>query len=312
MPIPEVNLSKPDITFTFRGIVPKLENRPPDNHSRIWRQQQDSRLLRYYYSLGHMNEFRFSLNGSVVTFIQSWPEWRDTLFPLMNPVMAAAVTLQCGTALHASSLVLNNTSTLIMGISGAGKSTLSAALAVQGLRVHSDDIAIIEWNDNGIPVVMAGYPRIKIEPGLREYIGLTGLSLIPIITENKKPGIPEDLELKIMNTHKEKWLPAEKLPGGFHSDAATLSEIIILGDRKKEIDMPQIERLRPVNAVMALTGHMYGREWLNRPGPGTLKVCTRLAETVPVYRVYMPDNPGLLMQSAGYIRKKIIENPGYD
>jgi len=312
MPLPEVNSSKPDITFTFRGIVPKLENHPSDNQSRIWRQMRDGRLLRYYYSLGHMHEFRFSRDGSVVSFFQSWPEWRDTLFPLLNPVMAVSVTLLGGTALHASSLVLNKKSTLIMGISGAGKSTLSAALAVQKLCMHSDDIAVIEWNDKGIPVVMAGYPRIKIEAGLREHLGLTGLPLIPIISEKKKTGIPADLEVHIQNAQKEKWLPAEQLPGGFHSDAAALSAIIILDKRKIEIDKPQIERLRPVDAVMALTGHMYGREWLNRSGPVTLKVCTRLAKTVPVYRVHMPDNPGLLIQSARYIREKIIETPGYD
>jgi len=312
MPLPTVNSSKPDVTLTFKGIVPKLENHPPDNQSRIWRKERDGRLLRYYYSLGHMNEFRFSEDGTHVNFLQSWPEWRDTLFPLMNPVMAVSVTLQGGTALHASSLVLNKKSTLIMGISGAGKSTLTAALAVQKLCMHSDDIAVIEWNDKGIPVVTAGYSRIKIEAGLREHLGLTGLPLIPIISVKKKTGIPADLEVHIQNAQKEKWLPAEQLPGGFHSDAAALSAIIILDKRKKDIDKPRIEQLRPMNAVMALTEHMYGREWLNRPGPDTLKVCTRLAETVPVYRINMPDNLELLNQSAENIRKKIIETPGYD
>lgn len=308
MPLPEGDASKPDVTFTFEGIVPKYEDRPPNKRGRIWRKEDDGWLLRYYNSLGHMNEFRFLKNGTAITFTQSWPEWRDTLFALMNPVMAAAVTLQGAPVLHSSSLVLNGKSTLVMGISGAGKSSLSAALAANGLSVHSDDIGVIEWNKGDIPLVMSGYSRIKIDTSLEKYLNVPGLSFISITKEIDYAGVPDHTAAQLQKAGQEKWLSAKYFPGGFHAGAAPLNTVLILDERIKEITKPRIKLLRPMKAGMALTEHMYGRDWLNPPGPKTLKVSTRLAESVPVYKINMPDNLDILLDSAAYIKKEILEH----
>lgn len=308
MPLPAANSSQRDVTLTFEGIVPKNEDRPPNKNGRIWRKENDGWLLRYYNSLGHMNEFRFLSNGSHITFSQSWPEWRDTLFALMNPVMAASVTLQGEPALHSSSLVFDGKSTLVMGISGAGKSSLSAALATNGLSVHSDDIGVVKWNRGDIPLVMSGYSRIKVDTELEKYLNIPGLSFISITKEIDYTGVPDHTAAKLKVENQEKWVLAKHFPGGFHAGAAPLNAILILDERIKEITKPRIEILRPMKAGMALTEHMYGRDWLNPPGPKTLKVSTRLAESVPVYKINMPDNLDMLLDSAAYIKKEIIEH----
>jgi len=306
MPLPEVSVTKHDITITFDGLVPKPESLPPNSKNRVWGKERNSYLLRYYYSSGHMHEFRFSHDGSVITITQSWPEWRDTLFPLMNAVMAAAISLQGGTSLHGSSLVYSNRSTLIMGISGAGKSTLSAALAAQGLSLHSDDIAFIEWTNEKAPVVMAGYPMIKINPALKEVLEIPRLQLIPIIEEREHEELFNPKPTETDAPLREKWLSAEYLPGGFYSKPASLQAMIILDERNKAIIKPIIKRLKPVHAAMAITEHIYARDWLNKPGPETVNFCTGLAKTVPVYKVNMPDNPELIHHSASIIREKLL------
>lgn len=104
----------------------------------------------------------------------------------------------------------------------------------------------------------------------------------------------------------EKWLSADDLPGGFHSDPALLNTIIILGERDPNITKPRIETLTAASASMALTEHIYGREWLNPPGIETLTLCTILAQSVPVYRVNMPDDLENLLRTAEIIEEQII------
>jgi len=299
MPLPEVVGVNPDITITYEGLVPKSENRAPNSNGRVWVREDSHSLLKFYNSVGHMEEYRFSADGSDIRIRHSWPVWYDTLFALMNPVLAAASVLRGENLLHASSLVHNGSSTLIAGISGAGKSSLSAALAAGGMSLHSDDIACISFNDTTEPRVSAGYRRIKIDPGLVDYLPIPEDALLSIFSN--------DEVRRNLNFVPEYWVLADELSGFFHEAQAPLQSILILDERMKEAVKPQIHKLSKAAAAMALTEHVYGREWLNPPGRKSLQFCTYLAETVPVYKVHMPDSMKLLEKSAGAIFEQLIE-----
>lgn len=295
----------PDITVYFDGYVNKDADGSPSTTGRVWKKMGDGRLLEYYNRTGHNIRFLLSGDGSVIRISQSWPDWRDTLFALMNPAMAAALTLGGSTVLHASSLVWEGGSYLVMGVSGAGKSTLSAALATEGMSVHSDDITVLnkEFSDcmisgesADVSVIAAGYPRLKISPVLAEYLDIPASALLPVfVNPYDKPEYGVTTEAA---GEPEKWVPADQLAGGFYPHPAPLKGIFILSERQKEGKAALVERLSPLSAAIALTGHYYGREWLRQANDSGLAVCSRLAQSIPVYRASMPDTLTRLQSSA--------------
>lgn len=292
MPLPAVAERNPDITIHFTGFKPKSLSQSPNPSAREWVESNGRYFLRFYNHQGHTLEFRFSNNGKHVDISQSWPEWQDSLFALMNPAMAAAISLQGGTVLHGSSLIYNNQSILISGVSEAGKSTLSAALAAEGFSLHSDDLGVVTHNNKQFGIA-PGYDRIKIHPEVLEILNLKSLTLHPVTTS-----IADEVE---------KWLCADDLPGGFYSQSAPLAAILVLNRRSKQFNLPETELLSPLQAGVALTRHLYGNEWLNPPGASTLSVCSQLATAVPVYRITMPDDLTRLTPSARILLSEVIK-----
>lgn len=294
---PEIDTGSPlspDITAFFEGYVPKRLDYNPDPWSgREWYCENDLWYLRYYMPDGKEITFRFSADGRQIHFTHSWLHWNDALFALVNPVMAISASLQGRLSLHASSLVYKGYSFCFMGNSGAGKSTLSTALALEGMAVHSDDIAFPAWRNStpdgstGAPLVPAGYPMIKVLPDIPKKLGLTHVTPIRIFSDDTE--------------QDEHWIHADELPGKSVPAPAPLGGIFILGERKSGLEAPLVEKLTPMPAVLALTEHVYGAQWINKPGPEVMSLCTKIAVSVPVFRVTLPDNISLLRQCAGIL-----------
>ena len=291
MPLPPADHKKPDITVHFDGIIPKNADRSPTPTGRMWKKEGDYYKLCYYNQTGYVIQFKINSSGTSIHISQSWPEWGDTLFVLMNPAMAAAISLQGYPILHGSSMVCNGNAFVISGISGAGKSSLTTALAAEGVALHSDDISVVDM-DATMPRVAPGYPRLKIDTTLPQYLSLNDATLLPVVTTEA------DLS--------EKWISADELPGGFHPDSAPLSGIFVLLERLPDQDTPSVTRLSPMAGTLALTEHIYGREWLNPPDFQHLQFCRQLAESLPIYQVSMPDNLSKLSESARFLLNNYI------
>lgn len=308
MPLPEAGEGPAEISIRFDGMVPKTEDCSPNTLYRTWQKEGEGWLLRIYNHYGHMNQFHLSGDGSDVRVTQSWPEWRDTLFNLMNVVMASAASLQGENILHASSLVRRDKALLVTGISGAGKSSLSAAFAANGYSVHSDDIALIQTDSTGTPEVMPGYPRIKIKTGIPEYLeNMTSAALIPLTVDSDAMRAVEKLTGRSRSTEEhEQWLSADDLPGGFYNSPAPVYAVLILDKRREDVSVPVVTELKGAQAGLALAEHIYGREWLNPPGQKSMEFCARLAGDLPVYRVSMPDDLNLLAESADKLSRNIM------
>lgn len=321
-----------DIEVYFDGFEerettdPFSSSHPPDAIGRVWKILPNGyRMLRYYSETGFMVQYLIREDGREIRMSQSWPEWRDSLFGLMNPAMAAAVVLGGTPVLHGSSLVYNGKSFLLMGVSGVGKSTLSTALAVAGMMSHSDDIGVPgDLGKDGPVLIQSGYGQIKVTPDLPARVGLPDVKLQPIYVTDYFEAEPEATRAIDTGTPKvssdnpddtdspvtgveEMWLPADALPAGFYPDAAPLAGIVVLAGREHGIADPKIEPLHGMQAVMALTEHMYGRDWLQRPSSNDVMLFQRLAGCAPVWRVRMPDNIDYLMNSARKLLKSCIE-----
>lgn len=64
--------------------------------------------------------------------------------------------------LHASAIAVNGKAILFSGMSGAGKSTLAGAFCKRGYSVLADDISVVSPGGDAIPMVLPGFPQIKL------------------------------------------------------------------------------------------------------------------------------------------------------
>lgn len=63
---------------------------------------------------------------------------------------------------HGSSLKIGDSAVILSGLSGAGKSTLAAAFRQKGYQILSDDVSVISFLNDQIPIVHPGYPQMKL------------------------------------------------------------------------------------------------------------------------------------------------------
>ncbi len=293
LPLPAVgNSASPEITLSFEGVVPRYTDPSTLTTARTWKQTDEGFELCFYNREGHTIVFRYNQSGTYIRLSQTWPQWSDSLFSILNPGLAASLFLQGEYLLHASSMVTGGTAFLIAGESGAGKSSLSGALAAEGVATHSDDIAVIGKEDDRL-FVQAGYPRIKMHPETARVVGLPAEQMIPISSRENEEG--------------ERWFKSEDLPGGSHPHKAPLGGICILSERNPELKEPHIQQLSSAAAAIELATHRYGRDWLEYPNRQVLEHSALLAASVPVYRLNLPDDTELLKSSARSVMRACMQ-----
>lgn len=89
--------------------------------------------------------------------------------------------------LHGAVLALDGEGVLLAGNSGVGKSTTTAAAMLRGLQTAGDDVALIEWRDDGAVLAHAAYDSLKVGAGsltlLDGAIGASGEAVGPGIAK---------------------------------------------------------------------------------------------------------------------------------
>lgn len=90
---------------------------------------------------------------------------------VLSSVMAALVHQKGLLAMHASAVEVDGRCVLFAGESGAGKSTLTAAFHNRGYRIVTDDLSVVSFDRNGVPMVPPGYRHVKLRPDSLELVG---------------------------------------------------------------------------------------------------------------------------------------------
>ncbi|TGS12885.1 serine kinase [Mesorhizobium sp. M2E.F.Ca.ET.209.01.1.1] len=83
-------------------------------------------------------------------------------FPLLGPVMALALHQRGLLVLHASAIEVDGKSVIFMGDKGAGKSTTAGAMIRAGHRLLTDDVVALDLSDPGRPIILPGFPQLKL------------------------------------------------------------------------------------------------------------------------------------------------------
>ncbi len=289
LPCPPASGRRTDLTIRWRGLAPPLPPAPPSAW-RTWEKRDDGWILRYRDPEGRYLEFHLAPDGSAVSVSHHTPfDWPDFLTILLGPALAATLQLRKTPVLHGGAVVIEGGAALLLSASGAGKTTLAASLVHAGQPFLSDEVVALTLRSDGIGA-LPGHSRLKLSSRAAAALGISPETL-PLVS----PGF---------NPAEERWLDARTLKGGQHADPAPLRIVYLLAGRRPDLRSPRIAPLAPAEAAIALGRHFYGRPWLSSPSEEDLRLCTRIAGSVPVRRVCLPDG----LDRVGAAARALVED----
>ena len=193
------------------------------------------------------------------------------LFLLCSPM--GAILLQRGLLpLHASAIATSSGAVVFMGPPGAGKSTMAACFRKRGLRVLSDDIAVIRFDGDGRAWVEPGFPQFKLWPDAVEKLGEDGSNL---------PKLRPRLEKR-----------AVSFRNAYHAQPLPLARIYVLNFRaSKNVEFASLSAPEKLAAIVENT---YRAHFV--PGLGLaashFQAASRVAGGVPMARIWRSKEGG--------------------
>jgi hypothetical protein len=203
-----------------------------------------------------------------------WGRWKpplvleDLMTYFLGPVMGFLLRRRGVTPLHASSVRVGGQAVILSGAALAGKSTTAAALALRGIRVLCEDVAVLKEDSDGF-WVEPGYPRVCVWPDAAENLLGKGEAL-PRLTPN----------------WEKCFLALDGVRGNFEPERRPLGVVYLFAERSVEANAPRIEKMTPQAALLELVQNTYMNWLLDRVQRASeFDVLSRLVARVPVRRI---------------------------
>ncbi|HLO78335.1 MAG TPA: hypothetical protein VK196_17900 [Magnetospirillum sp.] len=157
----------PDVEVRLRPVPERLEGATRQGPN--WEVDGENFLLRLP-TIG-----RFLAQAGRFLDMQPEPgvDPADALPFLMGTCFGALLHQRGKMVLHASAVALNGRAYAVCGPSGAGKSTMAAALCQGGCDFIGDDIAVIDLDGGGRPLIWPDGRRLKLFDDSIRQCGLT-------------------------------------------------------------------------------------------------------------------------------------------
>jgi hypothetical protein len=245
----------------------------------------------FFYSDGL--RFAVARNGQQV--IGDWPDdysLEDAATYLLGPILGFVLRLRGVLPLHASCVAVDDWAIALLGAPGAGKSTTAAAFAQLGYPIVSEDVvALAECGESFW--VQPGYPRINLWPSsVKALFGAE--DALPIVTP----------------AWGKRFLAVDQNGLRFQREPLPLSAIYFLRERDSDSQIPVIEPLEGMAALMTLVENTYVNYVLNDSMRGhEFDVLGRLASKVPVLSVRASDDSAYLPDLCRRIAEDARERP---
>ena len=184
---------------------------------------------------------------------------------LTGPILSVLLHQRGLFVLHASAVVIEGAAVAFLGAKGDGKSTLAAHLQVRGHRLIGDDIVPVDLRNN-CPVVVSGFPRIKLYND-----SITAVGHEP----SNFPFIHRFVE-------KRSFQYTDK----FSAEPIPLHSLYILS----EGDNVGLEKLGRASTFIEITRHTYMNRYLKAlDGEAEhFEHCQKLIEKLPVWKLNRP------------------------
>jgi len=191
-------------------------------------------------------------------------------FPLLGPVLALALHQRGLFVLHASAIAVSGKSVVFLGDKGAGKSTTAGAMIRAGHRLLTDDVVALDLSDPGQPMLLPGFPQLKLAADAAEAIRLEQAEVRPQV-------------------HAQIDKAQHRLRGGFSDNAVPVSRIYVLerGERAAISPLPSLAALPAIIKFSYIT--RFGRQALTGDFAAVhLRQSAALAGRIGVCRLEVP------------------------
>jgi hypothetical protein len=200
--------------------------------------------------------------------------------PLLGMVLSAVLQQRGILGLHASAIALHGGAVAFLGHKGQGKSTIATTFYARGHALVGDDLVAMDVNDLGHPMVLPGFPQLKLMP--EAVIAALG---------------DDPTQLRQLAAGYEK--RARIATTGFSLARLPLKRLYIL----EEGETLAIEPLRPQDALLHVLGQSYParifRQGLQgQEAASNFTQCAGVATQVPAFRLKRPKSLTLLLATA--------------
>lgn len=230
----------------------------------------------------------FLVRGGHEIFVEPLPNIEERLvrLPLLGAVLAVLLHQRGKLVLHASAVALDGRVIAFIGEKGSGKSTMAAALCGRGHELLADDIVAIDLEAGCPPLVLSGFPQLKLYSD----------AVVAALSEN-----PEELPEIAMNVGKRSRLAGEH----FATGALPLAAVYALGEASEL----KIKHFNPQDAIKALIANSYmarfGSQWLSSgTAASNLGQCGSVANQIAVGLIERPRDFASLASVAQMIEEE--------
>nr|WP_246676446.1 serine kinase [Mesorhizobium sp. B1-1-5] len=214
----------------------------------------------------------FMISGANRIDVDPAPGIDDPLlaFPLLGPVMALALHRRGLLVLHASAIAVGGKSVIFMGDKGAGKSTTAGAMIRAGHRLLTDDVVALDLSDPGRPMILPGFPQLKLAADAAGAIHLEQAEVRPQV-------------------HPQIDKAQHRLHDGFATEAVPVSRIYVL-ERGGRAAISQLAGVAALPAIIKFSYiTRFGRQALTGDLAAThLSQCAEIAGLIGVNRLEVP------------------------
>jgi len=238
------------------------------------------RLAGGLYHFGYRDGTEFVIDRAGTEVRGTWrgqATLEDTATYLLGPVLAFVLRLRGFVAMHAGAVEVDGGAVLLVGPSGAGKSTTTAAFALHGWPVLTDDVAAVAPRGEAMEVVPS-YPRVRLWGDAVH--GLLGdREALPLLTP----------------TWDKRYLPLGSERAAFSRRPLPLRALYLLGEREDSAAAPRIAPVPPLAAFPQVLANVLASQGVpGEPAQVDFRFSSRLVERVPAFALTPHADPARL------------------
>lgn len=206
---------------------------------------------------------------------------------LLGTIMAMIIYQRGKIPLHASGIIKNDSLILFTGNSGAGKSTTLAAFAQKGYEVFTDDVCVLDADENVITGT-SSYPMMKL-------------------WEDSIKKLGEENYAKDFSIRPQLPKYGQFFHDVFTMDALPVHKIFILCADNSIADL-SVKKLNDIEAFQKLEAHAYRKNLItgNKLRLTYFKLLNKIAKEVEVYEVHRPLGKGNIIKELTLTIEKLF------
>ncbi|MDN3644826.1 hypothetical protein QWY75_01250 [Pontixanthobacter aestiaquae] len=252
--------TEPDITIAAATIPADAGGK---TKFRNW-EAEPERFLSSFFGIG-----RFLITGGDTIHYDRDAGADDTqiISIILGTALAAAMMQRRILPIHSCSVMTDQGAVLVMGRSGAGKSTMLGGLLALDLPMLADDVTGLDFDNNGQPVAIPGFPAMRLWEDSLTKLG------------HSTDGLPQ-----VRSDIRKYYVPVEN----FHTTRARIRAIVHL-TVSNETNV-RIEPLGDAERVECLSRFIFRKKFIDGMGMRrfAFEQVAKTVNQVPLLRVTRP------------------------